>query len=233
MLDKKAKEELRKKAFFRKVKREKRIVAIFVILSFALLIWVLSFIFKQAISDGEHNLSNIISLGAIIATFGAALLAVAQVIERDKYDRILRNIDIYYKDISKEKPWRRWQFLNRTSRLRIYNNNVVETTLQNPDVTFDVGSHEIEVYLPTVLEDFYDLPAFECYFVMAKNKKYFLTNAIKTNIDLDGPSGYMGWCCLYDIWKSVMLFRLSRYITKAGILIILSSIMFTVYYILF
>lgn len=233
MLDEKDKEELRKKAFFRKVKREKRIVAIYIILSFSLLIWFLSFIFKQAISDSERNFSNIISLGAIIATFGSALIAVGQVIERDKYDRILRNVDIYYKDIAKEKPWRRWQFLNRTSKSRVYGNNVIQTTLQNPNMRFDVGSHEIEVYLPTVLEDFYDLPAFECYYVMAKNKKHFLTNATKNNIDLDGPSGYMGLCCLYDIWKSVILFRLSRYITKTGILIILSSIMFTVYYSLF
>lgn len=221
-------EEVRKETFLKKVKTEKIFTKILLITAFVTLICFLNFIFRKSIS--EYNLSNVISLGAVLSTFGSALLAAASVIEKDRYDRVLRNVDIYYNDIAKEKPWRRWQFLKRTTEFRAFNNDIIKTTLQNPDIVFDVGSHEIRVYLPTVLEDFYDLPSFYCFYIMARNKKHFVTNAVKKEIDLEGPSGYMGWHCLYDIWKSVMIFRISRYITYSGISIIFTSIIFTIYY---
>lgn len=228
MSDEKNDVDLEKELFFKKVKKEKITINSLAIISFVLLICFLSFVFRKVIN--EYNLSNIISLGAILSTFGAALLAIAQVIEKDRYDRILRNVDIYYKDIVKEKPWRRWQFLKRTSKSKINDSIVITTTLQNPEITFEVGSDEIKVYLPTVLEDFYDLPAFDCYFKMARNTNHYLNNDTGTKIDMEGSQGYMRWYCLYDIWESVILFRISRYITKTGIIIIISSIMFTVYY---
>lgn len=221
-------EEIKKKAFLKKVKVENGFIRVFSIILFVILIFFLHLVFKKSIS--EYELSSIISLGAILSTFGSALLAVAQVIEKDRYDRILRNVDIYFNDIAKGKPWRRWQFLKRTTKFKVFNNDIIQTSLQNPDIVFDVGSHNIEIYLPTVLEDFYDLPSFYCLYTMIKNKKHFFTNAVKEKIDLEGPSGYMGWCCLYDIWKSVWIFRVSRLITYSGIIIIFSSIAFTIYY---
>ncbi|SCZ82121.1 hypothetical protein [Acidaminobacter hydrogenoformans] len=154
-------EELHKMVFLKLVRREQMTVFFLSIAFFSILIWYINYIFQIAIF--EYNVSTIISLGAIMSTFGSSLLAAAQAIGADKYDRVLRNIDIYYNDIVMKKPWRRWQFLNRTSKFKNFNSTIITTTLQNPSEKFDVGSHEIEVYIPTVLEDFYDLPTYYCY----------------------------------------------------------------------
>ncbi|MEA4890755.1 MAG: hypothetical protein VB070_14955 [Clostridiaceae bacterium] len=78
---------------------------------------IVNYVFR--ISVTEITLSNTISLGAIFATFGAALISIFTVVEKDKFDRVVTNIEILYIDIMKEKKWRRWQFLKRKGFTKI------------------------------------------------------------------------------------------------------------------
>lgn len=189
--------------------------------------------FKTAISDIE--LSNTIALGAIFSTFGAAIISIFMVIESDKYKRIMTNIDILYIDILKIDKWKRWQFLDRKSSGKNLNNTVMTSVLSNPYVTFNVGSHSIGVHIPTVVEDFYDLPAYKNLWQIYKYRKHFytlVTTSSKSGKCLEETSftnwadAFMAWRCLYDIWKSVVAFKISRVFLKLGVYIIFISILY-------
>jgi len=170
---------------------------------------------------------GILSLGAIVATFGAALITLADIFEKDRYERIKENISILYEDILHEKAWKRWGFLKRKYIMKLLNNDVVKSELKNPTPSFDVGSHEIVVNLPTVLDDIFDLPVFKDCYTMRKYRDAFMTTCFnnkkeKTKNEMDIFSSFE---CVYDTLRSACIFRISRCIKEFSIGLIVSSIL--------
>ena len=230
--DDERKNEILYKDFIKSVKVEQNVLKVIGLLSYTSVFIGEYFIFKNCITD--LNLINIISLGAILATFGSAILSVALITENDLDRRIMANVDILFNDIVKTKPWKRWQFLGRDSLEKHYDKTTTKMKLYNPSLKFDIGSHKIEIYIPTVKEDFYDLPSFKCFWLMKINNKHFKTNAsnkrdkVFKDSAFDSWSNYvMGWDCLHDTWRSIIKYKFSRYLLKLGCWIVFVSLFHT------
>jgi hypothetical protein len=99
---------------------------------------------------------SLLSVGAMLATFGSVISTIGLVSQNDLYERIKTNINILKIDILKDgdNPWRRWPFLTRFSKNKLLDNKQQQLILNNHRVSFNVGTHTINVDMPTVQEDF-------------------------------------------------------------------------------
>jgi uncharacterized membrane protein len=107
------------------------------------------------------------SVSGIIATFGSALLSAMVMFRTDCESKFKTNYRIYYSKILKEKPWQRWQFLDRSYSFT-NKQDIVSWKISNPIATFSFDEFEVTVYLPTVVRDFFDLPIYVDYFKLLK-----------------------------------------------------------------
>lgn len=196
---------------------------------------------------------NVISLGAVMAGFGSAFISLATLWEKDNLIRVKENVEILYNGIFKVSPWKRWPFISRFSRFKLYSKiDIIEMPLFNPRLLIDVGIHKFEVDVPTVQEDFFDLPVLKNYLSLLHYKRmaenYFARmlstvseqeqekraeeneNEIINN--LSPWNKHMMYVCLLDIWHSVFVFRISRYGIHYGSGIVLWSVIFVLFFLL-
>ncbi|MEA4890756.1 MAG: hypothetical protein VB070_14960 [Clostridiaceae bacterium] len=117
------------------------------------------------------------------------------------------------------------------------NNTVFNSNLENDSVVFNIGSHLIAIYIPTVVEDFYDLPSYSEVWLMFKNRSHFYTSmSDKGDKSIEGTNfntwldQYFAWGCLYDIWKSAVSIKISRLFLSVGVYIIFTSIIYAFFF---
>jgi len=188
-----------------------------------------------AITKTPLDYVGLLSQGAILATFGSALITVADIFERDKLERVKQNHKIFYK-INNDELWTRWSFIPRNKSEKLLNKNSIISALENPDVEFDVGSLIISVKLLTVLEDFFDLPIFKELVKMLFYQKSFKTkcNRDVNDDNLSEPKkaevriSYLSFLCAYDSIKSACIFRFARLLKHLSIAIIIGSILMVI-----
>ena len=191
------------------------------------------FIFDSCIEKSKLNLANTISLGAIFATFGSAIISSVILLETNKLNRILSNVDILYSDILKEKKWTRWPFIKRYHAQTLLDGKITSSKLENPNIIFKLGSHDINITIPTTQEDFYDLPSLHNFRQMKKYGEQFKTYIVNhTECIYDTGFSNVGdyfwaWDCLYDIWKNVVLFKINKLLVALGFSIIVSSFLYS------
>lgn len=191
------------------------------------------FIFDLCIKKCDLNLANTISLGAIFATFGSAIISIVTLLQSDKLNRILSNVDVLYSDIIQEEKWTRWSFLKRYDAHTLLNGEITSNVLENPYIIFNVGCFNINITIPTTQEDFYDLPSFHNFWSMKKYSNHFKTNIINHPDSIsdshfsDVGDYYWAWNCLYDIWKNVLLFKINKLLVTLGFSIIISSFIYS------
>lgn len=205
----------------------RKLVLLSYISAFAIGYYILSF------NEINTSFVSLLSAGAIFATFGSALSSIGTLIERDLLERIKLNVDILYRDIYKvETPWRRWPFLPRDGRKKLFDNIESRIHVRNIEFPLDVGTHVIKVDLPTVLEDFFDLPLIKNTFNLLRFHKPARTAHIRKPKDIKNKETgllpfdeFMAYECFRDIWISVFKFRFSRYVIHFGAGLILGSIL--------
>lgn len=188
--------------------------------------------------ETQASLISLISAGAIFATFGSAISTVGSLWERDLLERVTLNIDILYRDIlHQEVPWRRWPFLRRSGKRHLLNKSITQATLSNPEVPLDVGTHVIRIALPTVLEDFFDLPLHRNFGLLRKFRAAAGTSFVRRKkgkvsqeTNMERSDEYMAYECLYDTWRSILSFRLARYATHFGAGLTISGALVTAAY---
>lgn len=191
------------------------------------------FIFNSCIQKSNLNLSNTISLGAIFATFGSAIISSVILLQTDKLNRILSNVDILYSDILHAEKWTRWPFIKRFNAQTLLDGKITSSMLENPSIIFKLGSYDINIVIPTTQEDFYDLPSFHNFMQMKKNSKHFKTNIVNHPDCIDNTSFsdvgdyFFAWDCLYDIWKTIVLFKINKLVVTLGTSIIVSSFIYS------
>lgn len=188
--------------------------------------------------EAQATFISLLSVGAIVATFGSAISSIGNILERDLLERIRLNLDVFYKQIIGQKDaWRRWPFIRRTSKMVLLDGSVHLSNLTNPPVRLNVGTHIIEITIPTILEDFFDLPLVKNLTLLIlyhRSAITFLSNQEKQIIDtktgLMSSDAYMAYECLLDIWKSILKFRFARYLAHFGIGLTLSGGLITAIY---
>ena len=121
-------------------------------------------------------------------------------------------------------------------RKKLFNDIEHVAELSNPELPLDVGTHIINVDLPTVLEDFFDLPLIKntknlIRFHRAAHTARIRKPKDKKNKDtgLKPSDEYMAYECMKDIWVSVLKFRFSRYVIHFGAGLIISSVVVVSY----
>jgi hypothetical protein len=209
--------------------------------SFTFLLICLTLVISYIVFSLLKNITSIetiLSTGAILATFGSAISAIGSIFERDLSKRIFLNIDILYKDIfEQDKAWRRWPFLKRKEKSILLNRTSLKTSLENPKIPINVGTHVIEIELPTVQEDFFDLGVLKNYYLLiryrsaAKTYHFFGKNEKKKDNELGEEDTLMAYECLFDIWESIFIFRIVRYLLIFGVGFVFSGIINTIYFI--
>lgn len=166
----------------------------------------------------------LLSTGAILATFGSAISALGTMWERDLIERVKTNVDIFYRDIVKqEEAWRRWPFLPRRSKKLALDNNFHLGELKNPESSLDVGSHVVSAELPTVLDDFFDLSVLKNYLTLRRFRAAAAVAWTRRDKEKENPETgmlpideFMAYECLFDVWKSILKFRVARYTAHLG-----------------
>lgn len=174
--------------------------------------------------ESQSTLVTLLSSGAILATFGSAIGAIGLIWQTDLHERVRLNVDILYRDILKqESPWRRWPFLPRSAKRRLLNGDQHVWTLNNPEMPLDVGTHIIRIHLPTVMEDYFDLPLFANFWPLFRFRSSALTVFGRKKKDekndetgLSPSDEHMAYECMFDIWSAILKFRVSRYIIHLG-----------------
>lgn len=172
-----------------------------------------------------------LSSAAILATFGSAIATVGSLWVGDRSRRIVLNVDILFRDIFKQEAWRRWPFLLRSGQKRLFGGLATAMRLHNPKLPLHVGSHEIEILIPTVQEDFFDLPLFKNLIPLLRFRTAAHTTIANADKEIIFPSNqmkpmdqYMAYECLTDIWVSVFIFRSARYVVHFGAALTISSV---------
>lgn len=166
---------------------------------------------------------TLLSTGAILATFGSAIGSLGGVWERDLLERIQTNLDILHRSVLKDDtPWRRWPFLPRRDKRSAGKNTTMELTLRNPPLPLNVGTRTLQPLLPTVLEDFFDLPLFANLLPLLRHRVDAHDAMLGRGDDvqqLNGLGGFEAYCafeCCRDVWLSIAKFRTARYVIHAG-----------------
>lgn len=218
-----------------KTSREKCIVYIVSAIMLVISVILPYFIFKKVLLTGQHDLYDQISLGAVLVGMASAIITVATSHMGGQYDRVMLDVDILFNDLTGPGAWRRWPFLHRHKTRKLLSGEVIESTLKNPQIEFDLGTHIIAAYIPTCLSDFFDLPAFSTFSKMLKNGNKFHSYIVQKKIsgivspdilqeDTTG-TGMMVWDCMYDIWRTIVLYRLEKFMIHFFAAFIFSSVL--------
>ncbi|WP_342051210.1 MULTISPECIES: hypothetical protein [unclassified Cupriavidus] len=166
----------------------------------------------------------LLSTGAILATFGSAVASLGGVWERDLLERIRTNLDILHRSVLKnDSPWIRWPFLPRCDLRPAGKETTLRFTLSNPCLPLNVGTCTVQPMLPTVLEDFFDLPLFSNLLPLLKHRvdahEAMLGDSRVDTKQVGGMGGFEAYCayeCCRDVWLSIAKFRTARYLIHAG-----------------
>jgi hypothetical protein len=189
-------------------------------------------------SDINNLLLALITSGSILATFGSALSAIGLIWHGDLIERIRLNVDIFYKDIVTADHWRRWPFLSRHGNIAVKNGDTLRFNLKNPPVVLDAYYQTIEVALPVISYDFYDLSVLQNFRILHKHREsavflYAMTGKLEKNAKTNRTprDEYMAYECMYDIWLSGIKLRASRYVIHfgAGLTIMGALVVFALY----
>ena len=190
------------------------------------------FIFENCITIIPENIfSNLepsISLGAIFATFGSAIITIYSLYCNEQLRRFHETIDILQTSLLKTASWRRWQFLKRYHIAR-YSHRYVCYYLTNPGIIFKDVKNKLELILPYTKEDFYELPIYLSYFRILKfKKKYF--RSIQDLQQISSQPEFMLLNCLSYLYQNILNYKKGRFLMVIGCFFIFNSILFSLFH---
>lgn len=179
------------------------IYIIIILIAFFTTYWV----FIKCINN-KNDLSQTIALGSIFATFGSSIVAIFSLYMGTVYDRFLSNMMVMFRQIEPGKEWQRWAFIKRKSHQVLFNGQSAYQVLTNAEIEFNVGSHNVKLYIPTIKEDFFDLPNWKAWLMMKKEAKNYESYVLNKS---DNPANaLMMWDCIYDNFCSIVKYKIAK-----------------------
>ena len=190
------------------------------------------FIFENCVCAIPQNLfSNLeptISLGAIFATFGSAIIAIYSLYCNEQLRRFHDTIDILQTSLLKTFTWNRWQFLKRY-HIAKHSQHYVCYCLINPSITFQNGKRNLELFIPYSKEDFYELPIYVSYFSILKFQKNYLLGLHDLK-QMSFQSELILLNCLSYLFRNIINYKKGRFFMATGCCFIFNSIVFALFY---
>ena len=194
------------------------------------------FVYQKCIEPtrGSNGINYIplkesIAIGALFATFGSALVGIFTLSASNHLELFRDNLDILVGDIAtddfSEINWKRWPFLPRLGRLRLFGKNVY-SGVNNAYVVFSLEKKSVKFPLPTTQADFGEISVFLNFFFMKLYRRTYLSNLAAKDLLHEYPV----WDCMGAIYKNVALYRLDYFGLRIGCIFIFYSILFSFFY---
>lgn len=187
---------------------------IFYTLGIIVSFFLIHVVFSKSIT--ESSLENTISLGAVFATLGSAIVASASLYCNDCYTKFSDNVNTLQNDFLKDESWTRWTFIKRKSKHRLLDSGNLLWKLENAKIEFQLGSHSIQIYIPTVRADFDDLPIFKYYFLMKRYDTQYETFLYNHADNASEYTAYFLWDCVFDIYRNIIWYKIGSYFIWIG-----------------
>jgi hypothetical protein len=175
------------------------------------------------------KLEDCISLGSIFATFGSAIISFLSLTSARQLSGFQEKVFILNEEFSKQgfPNWKRWDFLPRYSREHLGNNEYQYFILRNTEVKFNMDNQSIQIPIPSVEQDFKDLPIWDSWFKMYRNRRHYLVYVQKQVHTAD----FIIWDCLMSLYKNIIIYKLSQLGIWIGTSYIINSIIYAFFYI--
>lgn len=210
------------KNLFNQIKWLLSISVVFVLVCFVT--WI---IYKKCII--ELKLDQTISLGAVFATLGSAMVSVLSLVCNEQYEQFMDNVRILEISLFKKEKWERWPFVKRMQKIKISSGEYYYYILYNPSIIFISEKWKLEISLPSGKNDFRELPVYRALFRLIRNKKKYNLMLVNQNEMKDK----LIWECLTRIYVNILIYQWSKMIVWIGSCFIFSSIFFSFFYISF
>ena len=176
------------------------------------------------------ELMDCITTGSLFATFGSAIVAVATLYTSKYITRFYDDISTLMQELNSDEigsgSWRRWGFIPQMEKLVFSSSKPKYIGLYNATITFYIHNKKGRFIIPTtesdIKESFFLWPLLRMTFL---RKKYF-----QYLEDIDLLEDYLVWECIFDTYKSAMLYRTSKFFVWIGSCFIAQSIIFAFFY---
>lgn len=190
------------------------------------------YIFRNCISeipkDIFSNLEPSISLGAIFATFGSAVVAIYSLYCNEQLRKFHETLTTLQTSLLETVSWTRWQFLKRyhvVKHLRQY----YCYCLINPSIVFQNDKERLKLFLPYDKEDFYELPVFLSYCKILRFRKKYFRNIYNFQ-QMSFQSELILLDCLSCLYRNIINYKKGRFFLVIGCFFIFNSILFSLFY---
>lgn len=174
------------------------------------------------------NLNECISLGSIFATFGSAVISFLSLTSAHQISEFQEKVDVLAGEFTKQgiPNWKRWGFLPRFSRKRSNDGGYQYFILRNSILAFKLKNEEMKIQIPSVEQDFKDLPVSSSYYKLCGKRKSYLKYVQENNCLGD----FAIWDCLVSLYRNIILYKLSQAGVWIGTSFIINSIIYAFFY---
>lgn len=190
------------------------------------------YIFLNCISeipeDIFSNLEPSISLGAIFATLGSAIVAIYSLYCNEQLRKFHETLTTLQSSLLETASWTRWQFLKRYHVVK-HLHKYYCYCLINPSITFQNDKESLKLFLPYAKEDFYELPIFLSYCRILRFRKKYLHNVCNFQ-QISFQSELILLDCLTCLYRNIINYKKGRFFLVIGCFFIFNSILFSMFY---
>lgn len=174
------------------------------------------------------NLEPSISLGAIFATLGSAIVAIYSLYCNEQLRKFHETLNTLQTSLLETASWTRWEFIKRYHVVKLLDQYYCYC-LVNPSITFYKNKKNLKLFVPYSKEDFYEQSAFISYCKITRlRKQYFCT--VYNFQQINYQSEQMILDCLSFLYRSIINYKKGRFFLVVGCFFIFNSILFSLFY---
>lgn len=190
-----------------------------IVVTFFTTLWI----FRECIKN--NTLNEMISLGAVFATFGSAAISIFSLSCNEQINYFQNNLLIIQNSLIKTEEWNRWRFLKKIEKRK---QGFCE--VKTPYINFYKQSKKIRIPLPTDLSDFKDISVgWNYFYLLFFLPSYFAYFSVEIPSQQEAEA-FLVFQCLKNIYQNILCFKISNFFIWVGSGFILSSVLFSFFY---
>jgi len=177
----------------------------------------------------DLTLENTITLGAVFATIGSAIVSVVSLFCGEQFNQFNANIKILQNQLIQKDDWERWPFVKRISRSKTPTGEYEYQILKNPHIIFKGPSWEKKIFLPSSKTDFKELPVYRTFYALKRNRALY-RKLLTMYSDPNVVKEILLWDCLTDAYKNITLYKAGGILIWFGWGLVANSFIFSFFY---